>query len=371
MKNILLFLCLFFSLWSSKALSQSVFLSENAQISVLTCGSGDQLYSIFGHTAIRVHDPEKAIDVVYNYGTFDFNTSFFYLKFIQGNLEYFMSYSTFEDFIRSYEYENRDVFEQTLSLNRTQKQALFERLNQQLFSEDKFYTYKFIDRNCTTMVVEKTESIFEDLKLDYQNTENLSYRAIINQYLEHNYFERLGINIMFGAPTDQVSNQIFLPNHFLQSLETTQHQDTKIAQPTKVLFQSSPQPAQSIGFNNIYFFSILLLGLVLIKKKSIDLIFLSLMGLIGVFLSVLGLISDHQEVLWNYNILFINPLLILFVFAIIKQKTWLKKIGLGYGICLGIYLLFAITKSGFLTLLPLTLTITYLVFRNQTLASKK
>ena len=116
--------------------------------------------------------------------------------------------------------------------------------------------------------------------------------------------------------------------------------------------------------DNIYFFSLLLLGLMLLNQKIVDLIFLTFMGTIGIFLSVLGLFSEHQEILWNYNILCFNPLLILLVFALVKSKKWSQKVVLIYSICFGIYLLISITKSGFLTLLPLSLSTVYLVFRN-------
>ena len=77
-------------------------LSENAQISVLTCDTGNELYSLFGHTAIRINDPANGIDVVFNYGMFDFRTPNFYLKFIKGDLQYFVSTSSFEDFYADY-----------------------------------------------------------------------------------------------------------------------------------------------------------------------------------------------------------------------------------------------------------------------------
>lgn len=355
---------------SSKSFAQAVFLSDNAQISVLTCGSGQELYAIFGHTGIRVLDPEKGLDVVYNYGTFDFNTSYFYLKFIQGNLEYFMSYSSYQDFLRVYEYENRTIIEQVLQLDRVQKQKLFDQLNQQLFSKDKFYTYKFIHRNCTTMVVDKTESVFDSLKLPYQNHEKLSYRNIINQYLKYHYFERLGINIMFGAPTDEVAKAIFLPNDLLESLKITQIDGKPIAKESQYLLEKYGNEKQSLGWNNIYVFSCLLMILVLLRKRTVDFVFLTLIGTIGLFLSFLGMISEHQEVLWNYNIFFINPILILWIIALVKQKTWVKKIEIIYWLCLGIYLLLSITKSGFITLLPLTITVAYLVFRNRKIAVK-
>ena len=73
-------------------------LSERASISLLTGSPGAELYSTFGHSAIRVHDPGTGMDIVFNYGTFDFNTPNFYLKFAQGKLNYKLSIETFEQF---------------------------------------------------------------------------------------------------------------------------------------------------------------------------------------------------------------------------------------------------------------------------------
>ena len=42
-------------------------LSDSAEISLLTCTPGMELYSIFGHSAIRVFDPAQNLDKIYNY----------------------------------------------------------------------------------------------------------------------------------------------------------------------------------------------------------------------------------------------------------------------------------------------------------------
>ena len=83
-QQILILVCCF----SFIGYSQGIKLSENAQISVITCGSGNEMYSIFGHTAIRVKDNLSNLDVVFNYGMFDFNTPNFYVKFLKGDLLY-------------------------------------------------------------------------------------------------------------------------------------------------------------------------------------------------------------------------------------------------------------------------------------------
>ncbi len=106
-----------FLLLQLSAFSQYKPLSEKATVSVFTCGRGNQLYSTFGHTAIRIKDTENDLDVVYNYGTFDFKTENFYLKFVKGDLQYFINATSYEDFVYEYQMENREVVEQTLNLS--------------------------------------------------------------------------------------------------------------------------------------------------------------------------------------------------------------------------------------------------------------
>ncbi|MCB0443729.1 MAG: DUF4105 domain-containing protein, partial [Flavobacterium sp.] len=122
MKTKVLFL---FSLFCSLvSFGQNYPLSSGAKISVLTCGSGEELHSIFGHTAIRIQDNKQGLDMVYNFGMFDFDTSNFYLKFVKGDLQYYVAKSSFEVFLYSYRMENRSVYEQELNLSSTLKQKL-------------------------------------------------------------------------------------------------------------------------------------------------------------------------------------------------------------------------------------------------------
>jgi hypothetical protein len=103
--------------------ASNIQLSENAEITMLTASPGDELYSVFGHSAIRVYDPENGIDAVFNYGTFDFNTPNFYLKFIRGKLLYKLSVSRMEQFVPEYYLEGRAIYEQVLNLTEDEKQG--------------------------------------------------------------------------------------------------------------------------------------------------------------------------------------------------------------------------------------------------------
>ena len=108
-KRLFIFLFLIFSCVHS-LFAQGIRLSDQAKVSVITCGSGDQLYSIFGHTGLRISDPVHQLDVVFNYGTFDFATPNFYGKFVKGDLDYYVSTSSFQQFLYEYKSDNRDVY---------------------------------------------------------------------------------------------------------------------------------------------------------------------------------------------------------------------------------------------------------------------
>ena len=213
----ILFISLF--LFTTIAFSQNPKLSPNTKVSVFTCGRGEELYSTFGHTALRIKDTINELDVVYNYGYFDFSTENFYFKFVKGDLQYFMNVTSYEDFVYEYQTDKRKVVEQTLNLPLAKKQELFDALNTSLLSNGRYYTYKFIDSNCTTMIVDKINSLFGKNEIQKVDDTSISYRTVLYPYFENFFWYKLGINIVFGAKTDKNAEQLFLPIELLNSLD--------------------------------------------------------------------------------------------------------------------------------------------------------
>ena len=132
------------------------------EISLLTCAPGTDLYSIFGHTAIRVRDSRRGMDIVYNYGTFDDTDPLFYVNFMQGIMRYSLSAETYENFMMEYEYEHRSVVAQVLNLNCAEKNQLYEALRKNTLEENRFYDYHFHTDNCTTRAGRIIESNTKD-----------------------------------------------------------------------------------------------------------------------------------------------------------------------------------------------------------------
>ena len=123
LKKRLLFLLMLFTWLSPRAQD----LSCGYRITLLTCAPGNELYSIFGHTAIRVQDSLSGADQVFNYGTFEFSPDF-YVQFIRGKLLYALSVEDYNDFLYAYKMESRSVVEQEIQFTCEQKKKLFTAL---------------------------------------------------------------------------------------------------------------------------------------------------------------------------------------------------------------------------------------------------
>lgn len=340
--------------------SQNPKLSKEATVSILTCGRGEQLYSTFGHTAIRIKDIENQLDVVYNYGTFDFNTEHFYLKFVKGDLQYFMTATSYEDFILEYKYDKREVIEQTLNLSKLEKQSLFESLNTSLYSSERYYTYKFIDRNCTTMVADKISKTVHDLPIKKVPKSTISYRELLYPYFE-NYFEyKLGINIIFGVKTDNEATKLFLPSELLESLDQIKINGNPIVLEKKTLVNGTSIEPKTSFFKSIYFVIILLLLMVLINKRMLFSVYFTICGILGLFLCLVGLYSQHEEVLWNYNALLFNPFYLILPFVSISLK---QKIRLIILVLLAIYVVIIVNKPHLFLVIPFIITNMYLMIK--------
>jgi uncharacterized integral membrane protein len=355
-------LCLFFLFVSVLSFSQNSTLSENSKVSIFTCGRGNELYTTFGHTAIRIKDVATNIDVVYNYGAFDFNTDNFYLKFVKGDLQYFINATSYEEFIYEYQIEKREVIEQTLNFSLPQKQELFELLNTSLFSEERSYTYKFIDRNCTTMVVEKINKMLGENLIQKIDDKSITYRELLYPYFENHFYYKLGINIIFGAKTDTKAEKLFLPSELMHSLNKARFNGKPVVTKTETIVKGVELESGFSFVNSLYFIALLLLILVVTNNKKVYLTYLFIAGILGLFLSLVGLYSLHKEVLWNYNALLFNPLFILLPFLSGKKLQKTARICLGIT---GVYIALMITKPHLFLMLPFIIVNLYLLWKLQ------
>ena len=316
--------------------------SSRLRISLLTCTPGDELYSIFGHSAIRIVDSSNAgndyYDLVYNYGTFNFDDDGFYVKFMRGKLLYFISLERFEDFRFLYQSTNRGITEQLLYLTEKEKAEIQFVLNENLKEENKYYKYDFFLDNCTTRlrdIIEKSKN--PRPQFPAVMPVNTRFRQAIHQYLDSGkqYWSKLGIDILLGAKTDRIMTsreQQFLPDNLMQALEKS---SPKMSLTTTNLYSIVQDNEKGSLFTPALCFTLILSFYFLISLSAkpflqtmltgMDGLLFFLTGLLGVILLLMWFFTDHSMTKNNYNLLWAIPSHLVISFFISSKKKPVKK----------------------------------------------
>ncbi len=310
-------------------------LSSKSTISILTVGTADELYAKFGHSAIRVKDPNLGIDVVYNYGHFDFNTPNFYYKFTCGKLLYELSRGSFSRFMYSYEVENRWVKEQKLNLTTEEKNSFLAFLENNYKPDNRYYKYDFLFDNCSTRIPEALKTVLGDkLTFDYSHlTKKYTFRELLHQNLEVNSWSNFGIDLALGSIIDREATpweHLFLPIYVYKQLPHTKVNGKDIITSDKTLLDVTPKKTQNNFFlSPIYILSLFLIVVAYItykdyknhtRSKWLDFILLFVTGIAGLLIVFLWLGTDHKATANNFNFLWTFPLNIVLAFFILKDN---------------------------------------------------
>ena len=358
-----IFVCILLLSPICNSFAQNVLLSKNAHVSVLTCGTGNESYSLFGHTDIRISDSDNNLDIVYNYGAFDFNTPNFVMQFAKGDLDYFIGNNRYIDFINQYNYEKRDVYEQELNISLPLKQQLFDNLAQSMLSDERLYQYKFIDNNCTSKVVDVINKTLKAKVITKKVDTDQTYRSILFPYFNNHFYEKLGTSIVFGTKVDQMGTKIFLPFELQKSLKLIQYQNQPLCKENKTILNFEEEAPVS-WWNNSYTYLFILGFVTLINRKNIDYIYLLTIALLGLLFTFLGFYSSHQELGYNYNILLFNPTLLLVLYCITtKNSKWTYKLASLNIVLTIMYFCFIITKIHLIIVLPIIITNLFVLIR--------
>jgi hypothetical protein len=329
LKKGLLFLLLFFSWFSPGAQD----LSCGYRITLLTCAPGNELYSIFGHTAIRVQDSISGADQVFNYGTFEFSPDF-YVQFIRGKLLYALSVEDYNDFLYTYKMESRSVVEQELQFSCEEKKKLFTALLVNAKEENRYYRYDFLFDNCTTRAKDMVKQQ-SGTSIRFRNIldgKQPSFRTLIHSYLDagNQHWSKLGIDILLGARLDRkVTNEesMFLPDYLLKGFDSAVQapQNKLVTPPQPILKLESPMGKGFFITPFIAFFLVFVMALLIsFRNKGLapvfDRIFFVFLGLAGLFLLFMWFGTDHYVARNNYNLLWALPTHIVAVFFLNRQS---------------------------------------------------
>lgn len=384
------------------SVSASAFtISPNARFTILTCTPGPDLYSLFGHTAIRLQDAssEGSIDWVYNYGTFQFDDDF-YVKFARGKLDYILSKEDFPYFQQEYILTGRGIYEQELLLDSLEKMRLFRLLEENHKAENRTYRYDFFYDNCSTRVrdiIERATSGLEDdglgfrspdpEKISLQNRINFSYvypgkitfRQAIQRYLDYQPWSDFGIDLALGIPCDREigKNQfMFLPDSLMQDFNYAIYQDRVLVSPSEEILPVEYELSADSLLTPMFVMTLvlvlhLLTGMLLARIKSFrfalnDRILLVATGLLGLLVVFLWFFTDHTATRWNLNILWANPVnLLIACLPVSKMGRWVNTYFTIYGLLLMFLLVcwFILPQTFNLAVIPLVIALLFTSLR--------
>ena len=312
---------------------------DSVKISLLTCAPGEIIYTLFGHTGIRYENPSRNIDVVFNYGLFNFGAPNFIWRFSLGKTDYELGIQSFERFKWEYDYYGRDVWQQTLNLSNDEKIELIRLLEENYKHENRVYRYNFFYDNCATRPRDKIEESING-KVVYQPIEKAkdiqNYRDIIYLQTRNNPWSRFGMDFCVGSEADRpISNRelMFSPFYLMDAFEngviTTNDSTRNLVSETFQVVYATGQVNEAEWWEKLgdiftpirsallLFIFTTLLTIYGIKKKKglwgLDLVLFALAGLAGCVITFLALFSDHPAVSQNYLLFIFHPGQLLFL----------------------------------------------------------
>ena len=332
------FIGLFLVFITPVAAQQDSLRMDSVEISLLTCQPHDEIYSLYGHTAIRYHDLRKGgIDVAFNYGVFDFKKPLFGLRFVFGLTDYELGAYPYRFFQEEYRRLGSMVTEQVLNLTDEEKAILQLALAENMEDENRVYRYNYFDNNCTTKARDIIEKSING-KIEYESRDDYapSYREMVHEMTRDNPWSRFGNDLLLGIQADSKTNmrqQEFLPYNLMYDFDHAQIylygqyrpliKERRIAVPAGVQTVKQGFPLTPLECMIILLGIGLIIFLIEWKKRiafvAWEVLLMLITGIIGIVLFLM-LFSQHPTVSLNLQFILLNPLPWFFLWQVIKGK---------------------------------------------------
>lgn len=366
-----------FCLFMGVAFSVQSQSTDSIRFSLLTCAPGTEIYSLFGHTAIRYENYTRRIDVVFNYGMFSFNTPNFIFRFVAGETDYQLGITPYSYFEAEYAMRGSSVYQQVLNLTQSEKERLLTILENNYLPENRIYRYNYFYDNCTTRARDKIEECIEGKVVYPDSLSGKSYRGIVHEFTAGSPWDEFGIDLCLGAEADKEINkrqQMFSPfymKYYASNAYVVDAGGTSrplILDETKIV-DVEPEEVQPGFILSPLMCGALFLALCVVmawgqwKTQRIwwgwDIVLYGLQGLAGCIIAFLFFFSVHPTVGSNWLLILFNPIPLLYlpfmVYKAVKRKKDYYHVGNMVYLTLFITILPFCGQEFNLTVLPLAL----------------
>lgn len=318
--------------------------ADSVEVSLLTCAPGDEVYSLYGHTALRYHDLRTGGDWTFNYGVFNFNKPFFVLRFVFGHTDYELGIMPYQAFCEEYRRHGRWVVEQVINLTPEEKKKLYYALADNYRPENRTYRYNYFYDNCTTRARDMIEMCIGGT-IKYATAKESprpTYRQMIHEKTEGHPWAEFGDDLCIGAKADMEADarqQQFLPENLMRAFGEATITDSKGKRPlvkeTRLAVDASLPPVKG-GFPltprhcaYILLFASATIAIVEARRKKTfkawDIALFTCVGIAGIVVTAL-LFSEHPTTSTNLQALVLNPLPLFFLPSIARRKPTFWRI---------------------------------------------
>ena len=317
--------------------------ADSIRVSLLTCSPHDEIYSLYGHTAIRYEDKASKTDIVVNYGMFSFKKPFFVARFVLGLTDYEMGIQDFNDFCYEYQYFGSQVTQQEINLTPEEKGQLLKAL-QDNYANARVYRYNYFYNNCTTKA---RDIILKSIngKIEYKNAidKSVSFRDLIHGCNANYSWASFGNDLLLGFKADMQTTreeQQFLPDNLMRDfgqakIVSADGSARPLVKNTEIIVKGNDHAiaGKSKVTPQFVFITLLLLIAAIVvaefktKKRFlwVDISLLLASGLAGLILFVM-LFSEHPTTSTNLQIFILCPLNLYWAIYIIKNKRNERKL---------------------------------------------
>lgn len=317
-------------------------LSDSTVVSLLTFSKTAEVYGMYGHTALRVKDVPNHVDLLFNYGTFDFESPNFIYRFTKGDADYILSVQEYQYLpIESY-ITHRSVREQILNLTQREKQQVFEALMTNAEPQNRAYKYNFLFDNCSTRPRQIVEKNING-KLAYRDSiPTQTFRQLIHDCIGKKQWLTFGIDLILGSELDRKATyieQMFLPAYLedgfsraviIDSIGVERKlvaSDKEILPGVAPVIETEPflmSPSFIAGLLMVVIFALSFLGFRKNKLYNwLDAIMFLVYGLAGCLIFFMAFVSIHPATNPNFVLFTLHPLHL--IFAVVCLIPALKR----------------------------------------------
>ena len=288
--------------------------TDSVRVSLITFFPGSEIFELEGHTGLRIRDLRTHVDVIYNWGTFDFNSPGFVYRFVKGETDYTVAAAPTDLFLMAYEAQGRRI------------------VDENMLPENRVYRYNYVLDNCATrpLAIVRRALAGDTLALaQAARPGHNTFRKVMRGYHRNYSWYQFGIDLALGSGIDRLIDndaRSFAPADLMTmvadaDIVAADGSRRPLVGATKVLNDipadnavrpATPSLLTPAAVAWAVFAIALALSVADIRRRRLsawfDVLLYTLCGLAGLLLTFLIFISVHEATSPNWLYLWLNPL---------------------------------------------------------------